>query len=133
MGTVMRASALSADEDRLTGTIIGAALRVHTALGPGFLEGIYHNALRVSLMKAGLSHTSEQRVPIDFEGTFVGEQRLDLVVEGQVVIEVKSVESLARIHKAQLLAYLKGTRLRIGLLMNFNAERLEVRRVLNGF
>ena len=133
MGTAMRASSLSPEDDRLTGTIIGAALRVHTALGPGFLEGIYHNALRVSLSKAGLPHTSEQRVPIDLEGTFVGEQRLDLLIAGQVVVEVKTVEALAPIHRAQLLAYLKRTRLRIGLLMNFNAERLEVRRVLNGF
>jgi GxxExxY protein len=133
MGIAMRASVLSAAEDRLTGIIIGAALRVHTTLGPGFLEGIYHNALRISLTKAGLAHTSEQRVPIDFEGTFVGEQRLDLLIEQQVVVEVKSVEAIAPIHKAQLLAYLKGTRLRIGLLMNFNAERLDVRRVLNGY
>ena len=133
MTTSMRASVLSTETDKLTGVIIGAALRVHTILGPGFLEGIYHNALRISLAKAGLAHTSEQRVPIDFEGVFVGEQRLDLLVERQVIVEVKAVESLAPIHKAQLLAYLKGTRLRIGLLMNFNSERLEVRRVLNGF
>jgi GxxExxY protein len=133
MTTAMRQSALSAEDDRLTGTIIGVALRVHKQLGPGFLESIYHNAMRLALARAGLVHTSEQRITIDFEGTKVGEQRLDLMIEGRVVVEIKAVEALAPIHRAQLIAYLRGTDLRIGLLLNFNGVRLEVKRVLNGY
>jgi GxxExxY protein len=114
-----------------SGRVIGAALAVHTALGPGFLEGIYGSALELELAAAGLCFESQLRVPIHYRGQLVGVHRLDLLVEGSVVVELKAVSSVLEAHLAQLRSYLKATDTRIGLLLNFSAPVLTVRRVVN--
>ena len=110
--------------DPLTQRIIGGAIVVHRALGPGLLEATYEEALCVELKHEGLRFSRQVRVPISYRGTVIGEYRPDLVVEDSVVIEVKSVERLLGVHQAQLLAYMRILRLPVGLLLNFNGETL---------
>ena len=124
--------AVSEDEERLTGRIIGAAMEVHRVLGPGFTEPIYHEGLEHQLGIDGLAFESEVEVKVAFKGRSLGRQRLDLLVERQVVVELKAVADLSLLHKAQLRSYLKAAGLRIGLLINFEQELLQVKRVLNG-
>ena len=130
MGAI-RNSTLSAEDDSLTERIIGAALTVHRALGPGLLEGLYQKALGVELAGAVLAVRREVAVPVVYHGTLLGEQRLDLIVAGRVIVELKAVEALAQVHRAQLLTYLRVSGLPIGLLLNFGTEQLQVRRLLN--
>ena len=124
-------AALSAELDALTGRIIGQAIEVHRSLGPGFLESLYAEALDVALAGAGILFAREVRVEVGFRGRRIGEHRLDLLVEDRVVVELKAVETLGRIHYAQVRSYLRATGLRVGLLLNFEAPTLEVRRILN--
>ena len=119
--------------DRLAKEIIGAALEVHKVLGPGFLESVYEDALCVELKMRGLPFIRQPAVMVEYKGHDVGEGRLDLVVGGKVIVELKAVEALAPIHTAQLLSYLKMTNRQLGLLINFNAEMLRdgIKRVIN--
>ena len=107
------------EEVELTGRIIGAAVTVHRVLGPGFLESIYHRSLERQLDNVGLRYESERDVVVRYDGLQVGEHRLDLWVEGMVVVELKAVSKLTDIHLAQVRSYLRATRSRIGLLLNF--------------
>ncbi len=116
--------------DELSYRVIGAALEVHHVLGPGLLESIYHAAMRVALDHRGMSYESEVRVPVGFEGVPVGSARIDLVVERKLVVELKAVGALHDIYFAQLRSYLILMRLNVGLLLNFNASRLVIRRVV---
>ncbi|MGL4513136.1 MAG: GxxExxY protein [Lacipirellulaceae bacterium] len=113
----------------VTEQIIRAVIKVHRALGPGFLESVYLNSLVVELAREGLSFESEKRVVVEYDGKPVGDQRLDLVVEGRVVVELKAVEDLSQAHYAQLRSYLKASGLRTGLLVNFAREKADFRRV----
>jgi GxxExxY protein len=110
--------------DPLTERIIGCAMHVHRALGPGLVESTYEAAFCIELKDAGLFFERQLRVPDEYKGHVIGEYRPDLVVERQVVIEVKTVERLIGVHQAQLLAYMRVLRLPIGLLLNFNGEVL---------
>ena len=114
----------------LSGRIIEAAIEVHKDLGPGFLESINENALKVALRHRGIVYQSQKEVTVLFEGEEVGVHRLDLLVDGQLVVELKAVKALEDIHFAQLKSYLKATGLRVGLLMNFYAPTLVVKRVV---
>lgn len=131
MGSTMRNSALTTVQDALTSRIIGAAIAVHRTLGPGLLEAIYQSALGVELERSGLPFDREHRCDVFYHGTPVGEQRLDFVVADQVVVELKAVEALAFVHRAQVRTYLRATGLPIGLLVNFGAELIQVKRILN--
>jgi GxxExxY protein len=102
--------------------VIGAGLAVHRALGPGFLEPVYDRALGIELGYRGLSIERQKPIVISYRGELVCRHRLDLVVEGAVVIEVKAVKKLRPIHAAQILSYLKASGCRVGLLMNFNVK-----------
>ena len=124
-------AALSPELDALTGRVIGQAIEVHRCLGPGFLESLYAEALDVALAGAGIMFARELRVEVEFRGRRIGEHRLDLLVEDRVVVELKAVETLGRIHYAQVRSYLRATGLRVGLLLNFEAPTLQVRRILN--
>ncbi len=126
------ATTLPAETERLVRETIGCAVAVHRVLGCGFLERVYHEALCVELRSRGLSYEREKPVTIRYRGDPVGGHRLDLVVERAVIVEVKAVERLDRIHVAQVLAYLKATDLRVGLLLNFSGETLAggIRRVV---
>lgn len=111
----------------LTEKIIGAAYAVHNALGYGFVEKVYENALRVELEEGGLS--VEQQAPVDvrYRGKLVGEYVADMVVDGKVIVEAKAVSELAKEHEVQLVNYLKATGIEVGLLINFG-RKVEVRR-----
>jgi GxxExxY protein len=115
--------------------VIGAAIEVHRHLGPGLLESLYEEALCRELWLRGLRAERQVPLPLAYKGAELGSSlRIDLVVEKLVIIEVKAVESIVRIHRTQLLTYLKLTQLPVGLLINFNVDLLRhgVRRVLNG-
>jgi GxxExxY protein len=114
-----------AEFDALTGNVIGAAIEVHRQLGPGLDEGLYENALAIELRLRGIKFSRQVIVPVVYRGEAIGEKRLDLVIEGRLVVELKAVEQLASVHKAQVLTYLKITGLRLGLLINFNVPALK--------
>ena len=116
------------EEEALTGQIIGCAMRVHSILGPGFLESVYRKALRHELVKAGLNVAEDVRIPVQYDGIIVGEFEADLLVEWKVMLELKANQSIAIANEVQLLNYLTATGLDIGLLLNFGAQRLEFKR-----
>ena len=115
----------------MSNQIIGAAIKVHKELGPGFLESIYEEALKVELSKNELDFASQMEVQIEYLGVPVGLHRLDLLVQNEVIVELKAVKELADIHFAQLRSYLKATGMKVGLLLNFSKPTLKVRRVVN--
>jgi GxxExxY protein len=116
--------------EELSKQVIGAALAVHCQLGPSFLESIYHGAMLVSLAHRRVPFETEFPVEISFEGTTIGRSRLDLVVAKQIIVELKSVDTLHDIHFVQLRSYLRAAHLHVGLLLNFNAPVLTIRRVV---
>lgn len=113
------------DHSQLTGTIIQAAFRVHSELGPGLLESIYEASLEMELQSVGLTVNRQVEVPVVYKGNDLGIGfRADMIVDGIIVIELKSVEVLQPIHQAQLITYLKILNLPVGLLINFNTTHL---------
>ena len=104
--------------------VIGCAIRVHRALGPGFLESIYQKAMHLELAAAGLTYESERAVRVKYREVEISGHRVDLIVEGLIVVELKSVVRLDEIHRAQLISYLRTTGLRGGLLINFRVPVL---------
>ena len=118
--------------DQLSFAIIGAAIEVHRYLGPGFLESIYEEALAIELRGRGHEVERQIRIPIDYKGDVIGEHVLDLIVDGDIVIELKACEQLHPVHAAQLHSYLKAGAFELGLLINFNVPVLKdgVRRVI---
>jgi GxxExxY protein len=115
--------------DALTESIIGGIIRVHSTLGPGFVESIYRRALLLDLSRAGLGVEPEREVDVFYLGERVGWHRMDLIVERKVVVELKTVEKLALAHYAQLRSCLKASGLDVGLLVNFSGARADYRRV----
>ncbi|MBX9699362.1 MAG: GxxExxY protein [Acetobacteraceae bacterium] len=119
--------------DDVARQVVDAALAVHRALGPGLLESIYEQCLARELEMRGVPHARQVAVPVRYRGLELeGGFRIDLLVGGVVVVEVKAVEQLLPIHEAQLLTYLKLTNLRVGLLINFNVPLLKhgIRRLI---
>jgi GxxExxY protein len=114
----------------LTERIIGAAIHVHRHLGPGFLEKIYENALKVEFLKRGIIFHQQASIRIVYNGELIGMHRLDLLVENKVVVEIKSVKSIDDIHLATVFSYLKATNLDVGLILNYCAPTLKIRRVV---
>ena len=113
------------ENDKLTERILGVAFRVHTALGVGLLESVYEIVLAHELRKVGLLVATQVEMPVMYDGIKMDLAfRADIVVESQVIIELKSVEALAPVHSKQLLNYLKLSGLKTGLLMNFNTVHL---------
>ncbi len=117
------------DEEVLTGQIIECAIAVHKALGPGFIEAVYHNALMLEFAERGIRAEREVEVLVRYKGKLVGKHRLDVVVEEQVVLELKTVEALSKAHYAQLRSYLKASNIGTGLLINFSEAKADYRRV----
>jgi len=120
------------DGDPLTHRIIEAIIRVHGVLGPGFLESIYHRALGIELTRQGIPTVTELDINIEYEGQPVGRHRLDLVVDGRVIVELKTVEELSKAHYAQVRSYLRATGLPVALLVNFSKEKADYRRIVLG-
>ena len=116
------------DLKELTYQINGAVYEVNKVLGAGFLEKVYENALLVELRKRGLMAEAQAPITVKYKDEVVGDYFADIVVEGQVVLEIKAIESLAKIHEAQLLNYLKATGYKIGLLINFTHPRAVIKR-----
>lgn len=127
---------LALTPDEVSGRIIGAAMKVHSAVGPGLLESAYEACLIYELQQAGLKASAQVPFPLVYNGLklAVG-YRLDLIVEDLVIVEIKCVESILPVHKAQLLSYLRLNGKSLGLIINFHVERLKegIRRVVNGY
>jgi len=111
--------------DELAHAVIGAALEVHKRYGPGLDEGIYHGALCVELGLRNISFQKEVVVPVEYKGHPIGVRRIDLIVGGRLIVELKSIEQLAPLHSAQVRTYLKLKGLTLGLLINFNVILLK--------
>jgi GxxExxY protein len=119
--------------NELTEGIIGAAIEVHRALGPGLLEGLYEAALAIELDERRIKYARQVKIPARYKGRSLGDYFVDLIVEDLVVVEVKSVAHLLPVFEAQLMSYLRLTGKRLGLLINFNTRLLKegiVRRAL---
>ena len=112
----------------LCGQVIGAAMKVHSALGPGFLESVYQNALIWELQKLGLKVDAQRPITVRYDGQVVGFFTADLLVNDSLIIELKANQLLAKPHEVQLVNYLVATGIDEGLLLNFGAERLEYKR-----
>ena len=112
----------------LAGKIIGLAMKVHSTLGAGFLESVYHKALAHELGKAAIPFESEKPLMVVYDGVLVGEFTADLVVEKELIVELKAVQTLATAHEVQTVNYLVATGIDVGLLINFGAERLEFKK-----
>ena len=117
--------------EELSNSLLAAAVAVHKALGPGFLESIYQKAMEVALTHREIAFDRQKEIHVFFEEVDVGLHRLDLVVCNQVILELKAVKTLEDIYFAQLRSYLKATGLDVGLLLNFNAPTLIVKRVVH--
>ena len=110
--------------DELTEKIIAAAIEVHRVLGPGLLESIYEQALCHELQLRGIAYERQKEVDVVYKGQILKGQKLDILVEGEVILELKAVAKLPEVATAQTLSYLKSTGLKRGLLMNFGQSRL---------
>lgn len=129
MKTTKSHFSLVLENEELTGKIIGAAIKVHKTLGPGFIESIYQNAFLVELRKQGLKVEKELSVPIFYDGVEVGKHRVDLLVKGTVVVELKVVQEFEDIHFTMVKSYFKATGKSCGLLMNFAKPTLDIKRI----
>jgi GxxExxY protein len=119
----------------LTEKVIGACIEIHRELGPGLLESAYEECLCYELEQQGLQFTRQQPLPVTYKGVRLDcGYKMDIVLEGRLILELKTVEHLMPIHEAQLLTYLKLTGLRLGLLLNFNVPifRQGIKRIING-
>ncbi|MBC8134979.1 MAG: GxxExxY protein [Fibrella sp.] len=120
--------------NRLSSVVIGAAIEVHKQLGPGFPESIYECALETELKLRGIVCSRQVPVHILYKGQAVGEGRLDLLIENSLIVELKAVDELSKLHEAQLISYLKATAHPLGLLINFKVTLLRdgVKRIVYG-
>ena len=112
----------------ICGRIIGAAMKVHSTLGPGFLESVYQNALIWELRKNGFKAEAERPITVRYDGEIVGAFAADVLVNDKVIVELKVGLAIAKVHEVQLVNYLVATGLDEGLLLNFEAERLEFKK-----
>ena len=121
-------------EDELSKIIVNSCFKVHTTLGPGLLESVYEEVLAFELLKNDVLITRQKGIPVVYENVKLDLGfRADLIVEGKVIIEIKSIEALAPVHKKQVLTYLKLTGLKLGLLVNFNEALIKdgIHRLVN--
>jgi GxxExxY protein len=116
-------------EGELTEKIIECIIRVHQKMGPGFLESVYRRALLIDLKRSNIRAETEKEFVIHYEGVEVGLHRLDILVEGRIIVELKTVDELSRAHYAQVRSYLRATNLTLALLVNFAKERADFRRI----
>ena len=118
------------DINHITYAINGAVFEVNRILGAGFLEKVYENALLLELKRRGLEVDSQVSIKVVYKETVVGEYTADLLVEGEVIVELKTVEKLDKVHEAQLLNYLKATGIQVGLLVNFKHPKADIKRMV---
>jgi len=115
----------------LSDKIIELAIKAHKKLGPGFIEKIYEKALLYELKKADIECVNQAIIRVQYDKIELGEQRIDLMVENKIIVELKCVSELNKIHMAQMLSYLKATNKKVGLILNFARPKLEIKRVMN--
>ena len=115
----------------LSYAIVGAAMEVHKALGSAFLESVYEAALAIELARRGIAFERQKRLPVFYLGEQVGEFKADFVIEGTIILELKAVKELNEIHEAQAHNYLAASDLRLAIIINFGAQSLEFKRVVN--
>lgn len=123
------------EENEIGKIVVDAAVKVHSALGPGLLESVYEAVLAKELEQRGLSVARQVAVPVEYEGMKFDEGfRADIIVEGKVIIELKSVERMSKVHHKQLFTYLKLKELKLGYLLNFGASLMKdgIKRMING-
>ena len=118
-------SDLPVETEDLATRVIGCCIDVHRALGPGLLEKIYARAVCIELDHAEIQYQREREIPVTYRGELLCQQRLDIVVADQIILEIKSVEHINPVHRAQLTTYLRISKIRLGLLFNFNVAILQ--------
>ena len=121
-------NSVSKSNDDLTGQVIGLAMKVHRALGPGFLESVYQKALLFELAKTGFKVESDKPIQVRYEGVIVGDFKADLIVVDELIVELKAVSGLVVEHEVQLVNYLTASGKDIGLLINFGSRSLEFKK-----
>ena len=128
-------SGVDAETEDLGEIVLGAAIEVHRVIGPGLPESVYRNALSHELSLRGIPHVCEAPVPIYYKGKLVGEGRVDLLVADRLVVELKCVEALTQVHRAQAIAYLQAKHLKLAFVINFNVAILKdgIKRVVNTY
>jgi len=122
-------------ENELAEKVLDISFRMHRSLGPGLLESVYEEVLSYELKKMNIQSTRQVGIPVTYETVMLDIGfRADLIVEGKLIVEIKSVENIMPVHKKQLLTYLKLSRIKLGLLINFNEEFLKngIKRIANG-
>lgn len=115
----------------VTAKIIGCAMKVHSTLGNGFQEVIYQRALAIEMRNAGLDFNREMEMPIYYEGENIGTRRVDFFVADKIMVEIKAITAIEKVHLAQALNYLKAYKMEIGLLVNFGETSLKFHRIIN--
>ena len=125
MNTLRITSNLPVDLEDLIRTTIGALLAVHRELGPGMSEAVYAAAVRIELAERCIPFEDEKTFAVRYRGRFLRHQRVDLLVDGRLVVEIKSVEQLHAVHVSQVISYMRVTEVRAGLLVNFNVRLLK--------
>ncbi|MBT3391126.1 MAG: GxxExxY protein [Chloroflexi bacterium] len=118
-------------EKELSYIVMQAAHAVHNSLGPGFLESIYERALAIELQLLGHAIEQQRIVKVSYRDQIVGEHRIDLVVDGKIILELKAVSEIIPIHKQQALSYLRATRMPLAIVINFGVRRVQAARVVN--
>ena len=114
--------------DELSGRVIGAAMKVHSALGPGFTESVYQNALALEMKMEGIPFDQEVKLEVRYRGEAVGVYRADLLVAGRLILELKAVQAILPEHEVQVVSYLAATGLEHALVLNFGARSLQVKK-----
>jgi GxxExxY protein len=117
-------------DDKITYEINGAVFEVNRILGFGFLEKVYENALLFELRKRGLAAKNQVPISVGYKDKIVGEYFADIIVENKIVLEIKAINKLLKIHEAQILNYLKATEFKVGLLINFTYPKAEIKRFI---
>jgi GxxExxY protein len=133
--TLRRKGAKTMTENEIAKAVVDAAFKIHTTLGPGLLESVYEAVLAYELQQRGLSAVRQKPIPVIYENVHLEEGfRADLIIEGKVIVELKSVETIAPVHKKQVLTYLRLTNLKLGLLINFGDALIKdgITRIVNG-
>ena len=117
----------------LSNRIIGIAIDIHKKLGPGFQEKIYEEALLKEFQKSGVGYEKQKVIRVDYDGQTLGNQRIDLLVGDEMILEIKACTKIIPIHRDQLISYLKTADKKLGLILNFGRRRLEIKRVVHNF
>jgi GxxExxY protein len=121
------------DLNELTHRIIGLAIDIHKKLGPGFQEKIYEQALLKEFERAGIGFEKQKVVRVDYDGVGLGNQRIDLLVNGEIILEIKACNKIIPLFRDQVISYLKSANKKLGLILNFGRSTLDIKRVAHNF